>query len=138
MLSAYFQLWWVHWRLRRRHDGWLNQQLLTARPLQHEHVVIDDALVGGIHRSVQRATRWQWLDTRCLPRALVLKQMLQRRQIPATVVLGVRRDKAYLASHAWVEVMGRKIGEPESVKEQFTPVSSHQNSNNVASPRTEK
>ena len=46
-------------------------------------------------------------DKRCLIRSLVLSSMLARRQIPASLVLGVRPDASepFLA-HAWVEHEG--------------------------------
>ena len=46
-------------------------------------------------------------DKRCLIRSLVLSSMLARRQIPASLVLGVRPEASepFLA-HAWVEHAG--------------------------------
>jgi Transglutaminase-like superfamily len=40
-------------------------------------------------------------DPRCLRKSLVLAELLARRGIPATVVIGVRADP--FAAHAWVE-----------------------------------
>jgi Transglutaminase-like superfamily len=50
-------------------------------------------------------------DTRCLVRSLVLIGLLDRRQIPAVLVIGARSDPDFLA-HAWVEQEGVAILDP--------------------------
>ena len=55
----------------------------------------------------------------CLPRALALQRMLARRGIVAALRIGVRKEAATLAAHAWVEVDGRAVGEPEAIEESF-------------------
>lgn len=50
-------------------------------------------------------------DTRCLTRSLVLTQLLARRQIAATLVIGARAAPEFLA-HAWVEYAGMPVLPP--------------------------
>jgi transglutaminase-like putative cysteine protease len=49
-------------------------------------------------------------DPRCLQKSLVLTELLARRSIPATLVIGVRLDP--FAAHAWVEHEGRPLLPP--------------------------
>lgn len=67
---------------------------------------------------VQEARRLGWAvrrtlmllpgDKRCLTRSLVLTQLLTRRGIDATVVIGARSQPSFLA-HAWVECGGNPV-----------------------------
>jgi hypothetical protein len=50
-------------------------------------------------------------DTRCLVRSLVLIGLLDRRAIPASLVIGTRNDPEFLA-HAWVEHGGAAVLHP--------------------------
>jgi len=47
-------------------------------------------------------------DTRCLARSLVLTQLLARRGIASTLVIGTRTAPGFLA-HAWVEHAGEPV-----------------------------
>lgn len=59
---------------------------------------------------------------RCLPRSLVVERLLVRRGAPAELRIGVRVEAGRLAAHAWVEVEGRPVGEPEGVELRFAPL----------------
>jgi hypothetical protein len=59
-------------------------------------------------RAVQLTLRLAPGDTRCLTRSLVLTQLLARRGIPATLVIGARTKPSFLA-HAWVEQAGQPV-----------------------------
>ncbi|HEY2570412.1 MAG TPA: lasso peptide biosynthesis B2 protein [Solirubrobacteraceae bacterium] len=50
-------------------------------------------------------------DTRCLVRSLVLTQLLARRGIATTLVIGARTSPDFLA-HAWVEYDGEPVLSP--------------------------
>jgi hypothetical protein len=50
-------------------------------------------------------------DPRCMDRSLVLIDLLARREIPATLVIGARRDPGFRA-HAWVELAGHPLLSP--------------------------
>jgi hypothetical protein len=50
-----------------------------------------------------------WMNALCLPRALAAHAMLRRRGIASRLCLGVARDGAALAAHAWVEIGKDKV-----------------------------
>ena len=50
-------------------------------------------------------------DARCMDRSLVLIDLLARRGIPATLVIGARRAPGFRA-HAWVELAGQPLLSP--------------------------
>lgn len=70
-------------------------------------------------RAVVRAAAHHLLPMTCLPRALALRQMLRARGIASALRIGVRKENATLSAHAWVEVSGRALGEPEAIEERF-------------------
>ncbi len=67
----------------------------------------------------------------CLPRAIALGRILERRNIPGRVRIGVRPAPAPpagsggsgggVAAHAWVELGDHPLGEPEAIAERFLP-----------------
>jgi len=59
---------------------------------------------------------------RCLPRALALARLLAARGHAARVRIGVRKEGVGLAAHAWVEVGGAPVGEPEAIEARFLPL----------------
>lgn len=75
-----------------------------------------------MHEAVRLAARLHVLSAACLPRSIVLADMLQSRGHPANVLLGVAKSGQALSSHAWVEVDGFLVAEPESVEQDFTRV----------------
>jgi hypothetical protein len=62
-----------------------------------------------------------WAMT-CLPRSLALARLLARRGIPARLALGVRAAPRGIAAHAWVEVGGEPLAEPEEIGSRFLPL----------------
>lgn len=62
-------------------------------------------------RAVMRTLALLPGDTRCLTRSLVLTQLLARREIAATLVIGARAAPEFLA-HAWVEHAGMPVLPP--------------------------
>jgi|DewCreStandDraft_5_1066085.scaffolds.fasta_scaffold02111_6 hypothetical protein len=75
----------------------------TARP---DALPVDEATVWRAYRAVRRAKRLWPFSVRCLQTALVLREVLTRRGLPAAVCLGVRLHNGKLEGHAWVEVGG--------------------------------
>lgn len=59
--------------------------------------------LGDIERSLLRASR-VLPGTTCIHRALAGQRMLLRRQIPARIVLGLRKSTEAVEGHAWLEV----------------------------------
>ena len=79
----------------------------------------------AVARAVARAAAHHLWPMTCLPRSIALQAMLARRDIPSSLRIGVRRDgsaSGSIAAHAWVEVEGRAVGEPEAIEERFRPL----------------
>ena len=100
---------YLHQRRRLRRDNKLPSVLAELRePLVEddaERTELDDQLTGiRLGRAVSR-TLAPVPDARCLLRSLVLVDMLARRGIAASFVLGVRAGPDFEA-HAWVEKAG--------------------------------
>lgn len=74
--------------------------------------------------AVDRVVAFGPLRARCLARALVLRQLLDRRGITEAVVrIGVRRVEGRFDAHAWVELRGHVVGEQVEHVRQFTVLS---------------
>ena len=58
----------------------------------------------------------------CLPKALALHSILRARDLSPVLSLGVSKRGRQLASHAWVELYGQMIGEPDNVADDFVRV----------------
>jgi len=50
------------------------------------------------------ASRFSFFSANCLNRSLALLRLLNRKGIPAELVIGVRKSETGLDAHAWVEV----------------------------------
>jgi hypothetical protein len=74
--------------------------------------------------AVSRAAAHHLIPMTCLPRSLALQRMLAARGIPAELRIGVRKEPSgggAIAAHAWIEVGGVPVGEPEAIEERFQP-----------------
>ena len=78
-----------------------------SKPAPH-HPLPEGRRLGA---AVVRTLRLLPTDSRCLMRSLVLTQLLARRGVPSTVVIGVRKDDEF-AAHAWVEYDGAALLDP--------------------------
>lgn len=72
---------------------------------------------------VHRAARTQGWSTMCLPRSLVLTDMLRNRGHNAALRIGVNKSKNATSpeffAHAWVEVNDNIVGEKATVENRF-------------------
>ncbi len=85
----------------------------------------DCELAMSVARAVGRAAAHHLAPMTCLPRALALQRMLAHRGILSALRIGVRKDLgggSGIAAHAWIEVAGRALGEPEAIEERFRPL----------------
>ena len=71
-------------------------------------------LIAITSRTVLAAARHSPIRSTCLERSLCLWWLLARQNIATQFRIGVKKDGAKLAAHAWVERDGLAIGEPES------------------------
>jgi hypothetical protein len=155
---AYWRIWWVQIKLKFGGPAWLTSQLhLDSDNLDSDNL---DSACGGanqsgattakvreqqlicavlMHEAVRLAARCHFWRAACLPKSIVLADMLNaghgvlgssakraiRSSKPARVRIGVQQvlvNRPQFASHAWVELDGQMLAEPDSVDEQFQKV----------------
>jgi transglutaminase superfamily protein len=106
----------VRWLLRR-HE--IRAVVATLRDVPADRREIsDDALADKyagyrLGRAVARTLGVLPGDSRCLVRSLVLTQLLARREIPSSFVIGISSESEF-APHAWVESDGVPLLSPEN------------------------
>ncbi|HXU43968.1 MAG TPA: lasso peptide biosynthesis B2 protein [Thermoanaerobaculia bacterium] len=93
----------------------LTRALDKRRPSAREAARAEDWI-----RAVDVAGRHHLYPMRCLPRALALRHLLAEQGIETDLRFGVRKEGAELAAHAWLEIDGRPIGEPEQIDDRFS------------------
>lgn len=79
-----------------------------------------DAALRTVLRAEALVRRAPDVPDACLYRAIGRYSTLRRLGVPARFVMGVRRDGAGLAGHAWVEVDGAAVLEPEAPRYDVT------------------
>lgn len=81
-----------------------------------------DVLAARISRAVETAARYTPWESKCLVRAIAVKIMLNRRNIPNTLYLGLANDgEKGLSAHAWIRC-GERILTGGPGCERFTVV----------------
>jgi len=58
----------------------------------------------------------------CLERSLTRQRMLRKRGLDAELKIGVQKQGAELEAHAWLELTGKPLNEPEAIGERFLPL----------------
>lgn len=101
VLAAYARARWV---MRRSLPDAVAFQRATTRHTR-PHLAVPLAEGRRLGRAVMRGLSVLPTDSRCLARSLTLTRLLARRDLPNTLVIGVRSSSAFLA-HAWVELEG--------------------------------
>lgn len=85
--------------------------------IEKEHGIADLWLLDAEHYSAARLSHslLSHLPFRitCLTRSLVVFWLLRRREAPVRLVLGVKRVSSRSFPHAWVELRGKEILEPD-------------------------
>ncbi len=83
-----------------------------------------------LYRLVAWAAHLHIFSMACLEKSLTLHWMLQRRGINAQIKIGANKISEGISAHAWVEVNGQVVGEPEDVitnfkvlRSTFSPIS---------------
>jgi len=125
VFEAYWRLWWVHLRTKMRRGSvsnhWLRTRLaVVSEPSKAQPGQLKKAIL--MHEAVRLASRLHWIEMACLPRSIVLVDMLNSKERIAMIKLGVNKQHDKLVSHAWVEVGGVMVAEPESVADDFMPL----------------
>ncbi len=121
--SAYWRLWPVLIRIKFKQffkdANWLRKKV-TIIDHQTENKESDSQRATQMHESVRLAARLHFFSAECLPRSIVLADMLNADGAQASVVIGVSKKSNNFISHAWVELDGSTVMERETVKEEFT------------------
>ena len=122
MLESYWRLWPILLRIKVKQDKWLRAQF-TLKQASSVHRSSKHGLKHtielGMYESVRLAARLHFFEVQCLPRSIALAHMLCARGYDAQLVVGVAASGHGFASHAWVEVSGTIIGEPEDLADNF-------------------
>jgi hypothetical protein len=72
-----------------------------------------------LEKLVYLAARLHLYPMTCLLRACSLHWMLGRRRIPSRLCIGMNSSLTGMQAHAWVQVLGQAIGEPEDIETRF-------------------
>lgn len=125
MWSAYWRLVGVQIRIKLKQQQWLKSKITFTKDKtasKSSWNLQAQPLIEAMHESVRLASRFQICQAACLPRSIVLADMLTKKGLRAAVILGISKCGDALASHAWVEVNGVAVCEPESVAGDFYKV----------------
>jgi hypothetical protein len=88
------------------------------RSLLPQPIHLDDA--ARIARAFECITPLFAIEDRCMAISIGLMMAMLRRQVPATMVIGVRT--APFSAHCWVEVDGHLVNEAPEMAQRFTPI----------------
>lgn len=98
--------------------SFLDAPAVTSPPSPSPPPIVREAA-----RMVSAAARFGPLTASCLPRSIVLQQLLRREGIMTDIRVGVRKADGLLDGHAWVEYHGVAVSDPPDVPERFTVLS---------------
>jgi hypothetical protein len=84
---------------------WWRPEAPADNRLRAQHVALVKELMANGGRLL--------VSTNCLERSLVLYRLLSRADAGPTLVLGLRKNGRPVAGHAWIEVDGEPLGEPD-------------------------
>jgi hypothetical protein len=105
----------AHRRVRRAQGRTEDVRLVLAEirdgPLATAGTPQPRAVAARLSRAVSRAMPRLPADSRCLAQSLVLCDLLARRGLSATLIIGVNNDDGF-GAHAWVELDGTPLLEP--------------------------
>lgn len=114
--EAWLALFWFYVAIRVSNFETLNH---SPNLKANSTVTLSLSLAHNLQRLVYLASRLHLLPMTCLPRTFALRRMLIWRGIPAKVQIGVTKGEQGIHAHAWLEVDGQQVGEPEDVTERF-------------------
>jgi hypothetical protein len=79
------------------------------------------APAAEVVRMEEAAARNLFFDTNCLEQSLVLWWLLQKRGVPADLLIGARKDANRFEAHAWVEFAGAPLNSTGEGHLHFVP-----------------
>jgi hypothetical protein len=100
---------------------WSFQRILSATTwiadrTRRQQAGVQDVLIARIRVRVQQIKRRGPVRGKCLSRSMALYSVLRRYNIYSTIQIGVRKNMAEFAAHAWVEVDGQPINAGNRVR----------------------
>ena len=124
---AFWRLWPINLRIKFKQGAWLRSKIcwMSSSTSEAKAVAISSKRYKEpvlMHEAVRLAARLHILPTDCLPKSIVLADMLRSRSYSAKVFIGVNKKANQLYSHAWVEIDGAMLLEPEHVAFDFTVI----------------
>jgi len=104
------RIWWVYLRVLLLSRRPLPDQVraLQARPVRNSHPVTPQRLGSAIHRGLRVGT----IAPRCLPKALVMFEILHAQGEAPELVIGLPTQARSHEAHAWVELGSVDVGPP--------------------------
>lgn len=75
--------------------------------------------VRALCRMVRAALRYSFAQFSCLEESLTLWYLLRKQGIPACLRIGVRKENERFEAHAWVELRGEALNEPEELHRHY-------------------
>lgn len=72
-------------------------------------------------RMLETASRYGLARGNCLSKSLVLWHLLRRKGVAANLRVGGRKEDRQFAAHAWVELDGVVINDPDGLRQDFVP-----------------
>lgn len=122
---ALLQLSVVKLKIRCRSIDWFWQKLEIGNQVIYQQKetskerIENISIAQDLHELIRLASRLLPFACECIPRSIVLRDMLQKIDIDAKVKIGVKKSAINLQSHAWVEVYDQAIGEITDLKKEF-------------------
>lgn len=120
LFIAIYKLLYASLMMRFLGFKWVKQKMTAYIPPANANNNKSLKIARQLHESIRLAARCLPFSVECLPKAIVLAEMLQKRHIPAEVKLGVNRSEQTLQGHAWVLVFGNNIAELADINSKFT------------------
>lgn len=116
--GAYWRLWVCMLRIKLTSPKWLKREV-SFNYTKYAQTTTSSSIAIELHEAIRLAARLHFMSATCLPKSLVLVKMLAKQGLSAKVFIGVAKSDEGIASHAWVEMDGQLIGEPEEIPVTF-------------------
>jgi len=119
LARAWMHIPWTLWRLRTQGYDRV-RKAIDALPLKHPPQTTPDALCA-LGEAVNIAARHGPWTCTCLPRSMVLHELLRRQGLDTQLRIGVRRSGNGIKAHAWVEYGGQPINDRTDIAANYLP-----------------
>ena len=111
LIEAWLTLTWVDFVISFLPYRWWKSWLINQPEAKTNQTIPFERLVWSVNAAANHHLR----KPTCLRRSLTLKRMLQRRNISATLHIGIKRNGVGVDAHAWVEYNGFVLNDSTDV-----------------------